>query len=201
MQLKPYQQSALKALGDFLGKAQEVDPAKAFDWALDQPPLEGQPPLSKRLGRFGEPYRAPKGLGDTPYCCIRLPTGGGKTILAAHAVPLARDAGLSRDYPLVLWLVTSNVIRQQTVQALADPRHPYRAALDAALGGAVRVFDIGNFAKITPHDLASNVCIVVGTVQTLRVENTEGRKVYQHHEALEPFFSRLDATTLASFPD
>lgn len=201
MQLKPYQQSALKVLGDFLGKAQEVDPAKAFDWALDQPPLENQPPLRKRLGRFGGPYRAPKGLGDTPYCCIRLPTGGGKTILAAHAVPLARDAGLSRDYPLVLWLVTSNVIRQQTVQALADPRHPYRAALDAAFGGAVRVFDIGDFANITPHDLASNACIVVGTVQTLRVENTEGRKVYQHHEALEPFFSRLDAGTLASFPE
>lgn len=201
MQLKPYQQSALKVLGDFLGKAQEVDPAQAFDWALDQPPLEDQPPLRQRLGRFGGAYRAPKGLGDTPYCCIRLPTGGGKTILAAHSVPLARDAGLSREYPLVLWLVTSNVIRQQTVQALADPRHPYRAALDAAFGGAVRVFDIGDFANMTPHDLASSACIVVGTVQTLRVENTEGRKVYQHHEKLEPFFSRLDAATLASFPD
>lgn len=200
MQLKPYQKSALKLLGDFLGKAQEVDPAQAFDWALDQPPLEDQPPLRQRLGRFAGRYRAPHGLGDTPYCCIRLPTGGGKTILAAHAVPLARDGGVSREYPILLWLVTSNVIRKQTVEALADPRHPYRATLDAAFGGAVRVFDIGDFANITPHDLASNACIVVGTVQTLRVENTEGRKVYQHHEALEPFFSRLDAATLAAFP-
>ena len=45
MQLKSYQQSALKVLGDFLGKAQEADPAQAFDWALDPPPLADQPPL------------------------------------------------------------------------------------------------------------------------------------------------------------
>lgn len=201
MQLKPYQQSALKVLGDFLSKAQEVDPAQAFEWALNQPPLDDQPPIRARLTRFAGPYRAPAGLGDTPYACIRLPTGGGKTILAAYSVALARDAGLSRDYPLVLWLVTSNVIRRQTVEALTDPRHPYRGVIDEAFGGAVRVFDIGDFASITPHDLASNACVVVGTVQTLRVENTEGRKVYQHHEALEPFFSRLDAATLAAFPD
>jgi len=201
MQLKPYQKSALKVLSDFLSKAQEVDPGTAFDWALSQPPLEDQPALRQRLGRFAGPYKKPSGLGDTPYCCIRLPTGGGKTILAAHAVPLARDAGLSRDYPVVLWLVTSNVIRQQTVAALGDPRHPYRGALDDAFGGRIRVFDIGDFANVTPNDLASNACIIVGTVQTLRVENTEGRKVYAHHEALEPFFSRLDARTFAAFPD
>ena len=200
MELKPYQRSALKALSDFLGRAQEVDPAQAFDWALDQAALDDQPSLRQRLGQFAWAYHAPPGMGDTPYCCIRLPTGGGKTILAAHAVALARDAGVSRDYPMVLWLVTSNVIRKQTADALSDPRHPYRIAIDAAFAGAVRVFDIGDFANITPHDLASNACIVVATVQTLRVENIEGRKVYQHHEALEPFFSKLDASVLAAFP-
>lgn len=200
MHLKPYQRSALKVLGDFLSKAQEVGPSEAFDWALDQPSLEDQPPLRDRLGRFAGPYRAPPELGDTPYCCIRLPTGGGKTILAAHSVPLARDAGLSREFPVILWLVTSNVIREQTVQALGDPRHAYRAALDDAFGGRVRVFDICDFANVTPQDIASNACIIVGTVQTLRVENTEGRKVYQHHEALEPHFSRLDRALTAAFP-
>jgi type III restriction enzyme len=33
--------------------------------------------------------------------------------------------------------------------------------------------------------------VFVATIQTLRVENTEGRKVYAHHEALEPLFANV----------
>lgn len=194
MQFKPYQTAALSALESFLAQAQETGPEAAFK------AVTGEERLKARLGRYARPYNPPKGLEGTPYCCVRLPTGGGKTLLAAHTVKLARDAGVSRDYPLVLWLVTSNAIRAQTADALADPRHPYRQALDETFGGRVRVFDIGDFAQIRPHDLAQNVCIVIGTVQALRVENTEGRKVYAHHEELEPHFSRVTAADLASHP-
>jgi len=96
--------------------------------------------------------------------------------------------------------VTSDAIRTQTADALANPRHPYRAALDEAFGGRVRVFDLADFAQVRPQDLAQNACIIVGTVQALKVENTEGRKVYAHHEELEGHFSRLSAQTLARFP-
>ena len=42
-----------------------------------------------------------------------------------------------------------------------------------------------------PHDLRDRCCLVVGTIQTLRVSNTEGRKVYAHHEEMEPHFAAL----------
>ena len=67
--------------------------------------------------------------------------------------------------------------------------HPYRQALDEDFDGRVRVFDIADFTHLRPHDLRDHCCIVVGTLQTLRVKSTEGRKVYAHHEEMEPHFS------------
>ena len=58
----------------------------------------------------------------------------------------------------------------------------------------MRVFDIADFAHVRPQDLRDHCCLVVGTIQTLRVTNTEGRKVYAHHEDLEPHFSAVPAT-------
>lgn len=95
---------------------------------------------------------------------------------------------------MVLWLVPSNTIRLQTADVLKNPRHAYRQALDAAFDGRVRVFDIADFTQIRPHDICDHCCIVVGTIQTLRVSNTEGRKVYAHNENLEPHFTGLPKT-------
>src|SRR5690606_33822533 len=129
------------------------------------------------------------GLSGTPYVCLRLPTGGGKTILAAHSIEIARTHWMERDYPPVLWLVPTTTIRKQTFEALKNTRHPYRIALDEAFSGRVRVLDIGDFDQLTPHDLTAKCCVIVGTIQTLRVSNTEGRKVYSHNENLEPHFA------------
>ena len=46
-----------------------------------------------------------------------------------------------------------------------------------------------DFAHIRPHDIQDHCCIVVGTIQTLRVSDTEGRKVYAHNENLEAHFA------------
>ena len=91
----------------------------------------------------------------------------------------------------MMGLVPSNTVRLQTVEALKQPRHPYRRVLDEAFAGRVRVFDVANFAHVRPHDLSDHCCIVVGTIQTLRVRNTISRKVYARHEELEPHFSAV----------
>ncbi|MCL4316476.1 MAG: DEAD/DEAH box helicase family protein, partial [Gammaproteobacteria bacterium] len=147
------------------------------------------------LGRYQSKYRPLTAMPNVPYACLRLPTGGGKTILGAYSVKLAAESWLERDFPVALWLVPSNTIRTQTADALKNPRHAYRQVLDDAFEGWVRVFDIEEFPNIRPTDLRDAACVIVGTIQTLRVENTAGRKVYDHHEALEPHFS-----TLKNFP-
>jgi type III restriction enzyme len=188
MQLKLYQTDTLATLRRFLEEARVAGPQTAYV------SVTGTPEQSKRLGRYRGTYVPLGELAGTPYACLRLPTGGGKTLLAAHAIGVARDAWVEKDYPLVLWLVPSNIIRLQTVEALKNPRHSYRQALDTQFEGRVRVFDIADFTTIRPHDIRDNACIVVGTIQTLRVNNTEGRKVYAHNENMESHFSAVPKT-------
>jgi len=69
-----------------------------------------------------------------PYVCLRVPTGGGKTLLACHATGLAMTDFMRAERAVVLWLVPSNTILDQTADALRDPRHPYRRALELACG-------------------------------------------------------------------
>lgn len=185
MKLKQYQTDTLDVLRRYFEEARIAGAKNAYE------AITKEPEQARRLGRYASPYKPLEGLRDVPYVCLRLPTGGGKTLLAAHAVPIVRDTWVEKDFPLVLWLVPSNTIRLQTVEALKDARHPYREVLNEAFTGRVRVFDIADFTQIRPHDLRDHCCVVVGTIQTLRVSNTEGRKVYAHNEEMEPHFSAL----------
>ena len=189
MKLKQYQTDTLDVLRRFFEEARIAGPRNAYE-TITQAPEQ-----ASRLGRYASAYTPLARLPDVPYVCLRLPTGGGKTLLGAHAVAIARDAWIEKDHPLVLWLAPTNTIRRQTVQALKNTRHPYRQALDEAFSGRVRVIDIADFTHIRPHDLRDHCCIVVGTIQTLRVTNTEGRKVYAHNENLEPHFATIPDTT------
>lgn len=189
MKLKDYQQASLATLRTFLEEARIAGPKNAFD------KITSRPDVASRIKGYKAGYRPVKALPDAPYVCLRLPTGGGKTILAAHAITIAKEAWIEKEYPLVLWLVPTSTIQTQTTDALKNPRHPYRQVLDAAFEGRVRIFSISDFTQLTPNDLRSNLCIVVGTIQTLRVNNTDGRKVYAHHEMLEPHFTSISPTT------
>jgi type III restriction enzyme len=170
---KPFQDDAIDKLKKYLEEARLLgDPSLAFQQATE-----------------GQNYRSLAGMPEVPSVCLRLPTGGGKTILGAYAVGAAAESYLEREFPVVLWLVPSDAIRSQTRKALADPDHPYRMALGKVFAGRVRVFDITDFRTITPQDVRANCCVIVGTMQTLRVTNTEGRKVYKHDENLMGHFT------------
>ena len=188
MNLKQYQTDTLSVLRRFLEEARIVGPAAAYET------ITSEPEQTARLGHYKQDYTPLDDLPGVPYVCLRLPTGGGKTILGTHAIAVVRDAWIEKDCPLVLWLVPSNIIRKQTVEAFGKTHHPYRQALDEAFSGLVRVFDIGDFTQIRPQDIRDRCCVVVGTIQTLRVSDTEGRKVYAHNEEMEPHFSALRVT-------
>ena len=182
--LKNYQERTLAALERYLTLARIIGPKEAFEKFVTAEPTDRQPQM----------YRHRWGLHDVPYVCLRLPTGGGKTLLASHAVHIAANNFMERDFPFVLWLVPTNMIRKQTAEALKNPSHPYRETLNDAFGqDKVAVFDIEDVNNIRPKDLSDKACIVLATMQTLRVSdaNKEVRKVYGHNENFEPHFKAL----------
>ena len=142
------------------------------------------------------PYAAVEGLPGMPYVCLRLPTGGGKTFVACHTVGITASELLKTESPIVLWLVPSNAIRDQTLTALKNPNHPYRDAFRSARHN-VEVLTIGEALYLSPHILNTKTTIIVSTMQAFRVEDTDGRKVYEPSGALMGHFTHLSDETLS----
>jgi type III restriction enzyme len=186
MRLKKYQENALETLQKTLEQARFLGIESAY--TTSQTERYGSPTAFK-------PYQPLAGLEGIPYVCLRLPTGGGKTLLSAYTIKIAGKAYVEQDYPLTLWLVPTKIIQQQTLATLKNPDHPNRKVLDDAFNGRVRIFDITDFRNIRPQDVSDSTCVVVvSTFQAFRVEDTEGRKLYAHDENLEPHFSKIPPT-------
>lgn len=168
--LKSYQQAALDALGAFAHAARIKGPALAFG------ELAGRP---YNLDAFG---------AQVPCVCLRIPTGGGKTVLAAHAVPLLARTWCHVDAPVAVWLVPSDAILQQTLKSLQTPGHPYRAALTEAYGDGLQVCTLDDVAQIGPPDWGRTAVVVVATIQSFRIEDAGQRNVYRFSESFEPHF-------------
>lgn len=79
-------------------------------------------------------------LPGVPNLCFKVPTGGGKTFLAANAVKPIFDALPAMKARVVVWLVPSDAILVQTLGALKNPDHPYRQKIDVDFGSRVEVY-------------------------------------------------------------
>lgn len=128
--------------------------------------------LTKRPGGYHHVEAA--GLSNLPYVCLRVPTGGGKTLLACHAAGIAMKELLHADRSVVLWLVPSNTILDQTADALRDTKHPYRRALEMEFG-AVEVMTIEEALRLSRATVEGQTVVIVSTIQCFRVEDTRLR--------------------------
>jgi len=175
--LKNYQQTTLDTLTQFLDDCRRRPVAEAFQSVLSD------------QKRTDERYQAV--FGEVPCVCLRVPTGGGKTIMAAHSVGLAGKAMLDTDTPIALWLTPSDTIRSQTLEALTNARHPYRQALAEHFGDRVQVCDLESLQTVSPHDIGKAAIVVVATIQSFNVTDTAKRTVYSFFEELAPHFDGL----------
>lgn len=190
--LKNYQRRVLDSLRDFLRiAARQGDPGPAFA------------EISARTFGTPMPYVPVSVAGleaRMPYVCLRVPTGGGKTLLACYAAGLAMREFVQADQSLVLWLVPSNTILTQTADALRDPRHPYRRSLELSCG-AVEVVTIDEALQLSRATVEGQTVVIVATIQAFRVEDTTGRKVYEQNEAFAEHLLNVPADRLAElFP-
>ncbi|NOU41830.1 MAG: DEAD/DEAH box helicase family protein [Methylotenera sp.] len=171
--LKKYQDDALNALQSFFVDCLSRGAKAAFEAATSLPYHDR--------------------LVGVPSVCLRVPTGGGKTLIAAHSIGKVAEAYANTDAPVVLWLVPSDMIRQQTIKALADVAHPYRQALAEKYGDRVKVCDLDNLQTVNRHDVGRSCIVIVTTIQAFRISKTEKRNVYAFFEELSPHFANLPA--------
>jgi type III restriction enzyme len=181
MQLKNYQQRCLEVLSRYFQSCLQTGDA---DLAFYN--------VTRQLFDQGIPYHQVAELPGMPYVCLRVPTGGGKTLIACHSVSLVVHEYQRVDHGLVLWLAPSKTIRDQTINALKDRKHPYRLALESTLG-AVTVLDLSEAQYLQPTTLNTETVILVSTNQAFRVEDPELRKVYETSGALMSHFENVSA--------
>src|SRR5450759_109487 len=101
--LKEYQQRALDTLQTYFRLSQQLGDADIAFYSL-----------TRETSGHGISYHPVDELPGLPYVCLRIPTGGGKTLVASHAIGITAHDLLHTDHALVLWLAPSNVIRDQT---------------------------------------------------------------------------------------
>jgi type III restriction enzyme len=176
---KTYQSQVLESVEAYFRACHELpSPSVAFN------------AVTERLWGRGLAYNPLSGFPpDMPYFCLRVPTGGGKTWLAAKSVQLVNTHLLRVEHSVILWLVPSKPIREQTLRALKDRKHPYHAALKEA--GPVTVMDLEEAKSVTRATLDTSTAVIVATRQAFQVEEEECRKVYQSSGALMHHFDNL----------
>lgn len=181
---KTYQQQVLDSVETYFKACHELpSPSQAFA------------AVTERLWGRGNAYHPLAGFPtEMPYFCLRVPTGGGKTWLAAKSVALVNTHLLRTEHSVILWLVPSKAIREQTMRALKTRSHPYHCALREA--GPIEVLDLDQAKSVTRATLDTTTTIIVATRQAFQVENEECRKVYQSSGALMHHFDNLAASQL-----
>ena len=186
MELKKYQQDIIKDLDNFLSYLKEennITTAYEKHWNSKGFPVStldfnGMPPYKFTIPR-------------TPHICIKVPTGGGKTFISCNAIlPIFKYVNPSNK--LVVWLVPSNSILEQTLKCLKDPSHPYRQKLNEHFNHKVEVYnkeELLNAQSFNVTTVKENLSIMVLSYASLRIKNKEDRKLYQDCGALLSFFN------------
>lgn len=176
--LKDYQEDCVDAVTAYLKRTRELgNPRLAF--------LEDE-----SRGDYASPDNDLRGM---PYVCLKVPTGGGKTAIAAFCVkPLLEVMGQRESGP-VIWLAPTTKIVDQTVAALKDRAHPYRQELDRAFDGRVVICDVGAALYMTRDTIEHNCVILVTTFGAVRREDEDLLRVFRVNGALKHHFSDLTA--------
>ena len=191
MELKRYQRRVLDNLRDYARRyAVCGDPARAYDELLAE---DGLTP-----GRDGvERYRDE--LDGAPKVCVKVPTGGGKTFIAANALSVIFDELPDAPSDVVVWLVPRKEILRQTLRQLTDPANPLRMAIDADFAHCVEVLDkedglVGRgFTRSTVEDQ-----LTVFVLSYDSFKNKDGRRAFAENSALAPLTSYQRSTGQAA---
>ena len=216
--LKDYQQTALDGLEHYLaelsaayqdkqdyydfqkskGKENALDPQKSDYCSVAWVGIKSRIVVPHYTNKKGQVisdnwHDRIDGIGrKIPNISFKVPTGGGKTLLAACAL-----GRIMRDYfktsnGLVLWVVPSTTIYEQTIKALSNKEHPYRMQLDIESGGRTKILERGD--RFEKADIENQLCVMVIMLQSFNVSKNskDARKVFSDTGSYQSFFPNED---------
>ena len=188
MILKDYQQRALATVRGFLeelarwkgedGAARGQNPDWGFDWAQRAwTATSAQRPYLSRRNGLGE---------QLPAFCLKIPTGGGKTLLATRVIDLVNTHFRHSRRGLVLWIVPTTQIYNQTLKAFKDRDHPYRQQLDLSSGQRTLILE--KTTAFGPRDVAENLCVLLLMLPSANRQTKETLRMFRDSGGFDRFF-------------
>lgn len=177
MELKKYQIKTLEKIKLYLSKIERLGPEDAF--------------ISVKHGEYKDEF-----FGEgVPFICIKIPTGGGKTLVGCNAVNEIMDTFLKEKMGrgIVMWFVPSEAIKSQTLKKFKDRRDIHRKTLDEFFDNDVKIFSNEEALNIRKEEIENNVCIIVSSLDAFRKEKTNQKKykVYKENGALISHFENI----------
>ena len=182
MELKNYQIQVIRDLERFLElliEKQSISSAYSTLWNGKgvNVGIDGMPPYNSELA-------------GVPQVCFKVPTGGGKTFLAANSIKPIFDSMPHIHPKAVVWLVPSDAILTQTYRTLTDKNHDYRKKIDVDFGNKVEIYSkqqLLNGQNFNPTSVSDNLSVFVLSYDSFRTSKKDGRKAYQENGSLLPF--------------
>jgi type III restriction enzyme len=184
MKLKEYQERAMMEVKTFLeqlaswrGRARE-----GGEWLFDFAEKAWE------KAEVGRTYLKKKdGLGrPLPVFCLKIPTGGGKTLLAVKTVDLVQSLYLKRQTGLVVWIVPTQQIYRQTMQRLKDRDDPYRQHLDMVSAGKTLILEKTD--GFTLQDVEEHLVVLMLMLPSASRANKEALRMFRDSGAFAAFF-------------
>jgi len=184
MKLKEYQERALREVKRFLeqlilwrGKARQEE-----EWLFDFAEKAWE---KARIG--GMYLRKKDGLGrPLPVFCLKIPTGGGKTLLALKTIDLVQNIYRQRQTGLVVWIVPTLQIYRQTLLRLRDRDDPYRQHLDMVSAGRTLILEKAD--SFTLQDVDQHLAVLLLMLPSASRANKEALRMFRDSGAFQAFF-------------
>jgi type III restriction enzyme len=141
----------------------------------------------EKAGARGMYLKGKDGLGrPLPVFCLKIPTGGGKTLLAVKTIDLVQSIYRQQQTGLVVWIVPTQQIYSQTLLRLKDRDDPYRQHLDIVSAGRTLILEKTD--GFTPQDVEERLVVLLLMLPSASRKNKEALRMFRDSGAFQAFF-------------
>lgn len=187
MILKDYQITVVEALKKFYTEAEKQKSAvEKLDESLKSS-VSYVDAVYNKLGFSHFADRPKNGIGEFyPRFCLKVPTGGGKTLIAIEAIREYQNLFAKNRTGLVVWITHRETIYRQTIEKLKDKSHAYRQMLDQCSGNRTIILEKGQ--PLRRQDVENNLVVLMLMIQSAGKSSKENMRVFQDSSGYIDFF-------------